>query len=728
MRLLLPLFLFAVAVLLVPAASAGDGIQLVPGTAVLLSNPNGGGGNGGNTSSTTSATTIFSPASYVDYKRAGGEPTVAVDRYAGGHDEAYACAPVGVPTFSHFWRSFNLGQTWRVPPHDPVFGKSPTSGVGSGGDCYLTVGSVTHNIFFSDLPLGCLTMNRSIDHGATFTEDPVACGLSPDAIDDREWHDADETASTQNVYMSFIHATSTSINLVRSEQDGAPGTFAIPTQNPCNFVTDLNGPQPDSTPTPCPDPMDVPLVRSGPIVVDKSPTSTFQHNLYIPFIRSRTGGFDAPFSLKLAKSTDQGRSWTRYTIADLGPHNPSYDFPSLTIDTAGNLYVGWVQDQSDNGGETDAYYAFSTDGGLTWSKPINITGESNDSAIFPWLVAGDPGQVDYVFYKSNSGLNPNVDGGQVWNVYFSQSQNALNTGANFKSVQISDHPNHVGAICNSGLGCPANSRNLLDFFTVDVDHLGAANVIWADDNNSRHDAFNKFSRQISGNSVFKSTPIGLTNLWPVIDHKVTDPPGDVQNADGLPTATACPSMDILAESDKQNGDLVTVNLTLGAPPSAAQALLCAGAAGNGGLCGAEWWSSSNPDPTTGGGPNDNFYIAFVDNPLDTAAPTPHVEAGRLNSLSATLSANEFHRVELGTGGTCVANPQPNFPNACTISMTASLTGLGIKSGAGMYSITPLSVYWIGNQNRPPGLRVPLGDTEEADVGAPYDDNGTGTTK
>jgi hypothetical protein len=189
-------------------------------------------------------------------------------------------------------------------------------------------------------------------------------------------------------------------------------------------------------------------------------------------------------------------------------------------------------------------------------------------------------------------------------------------------------------------------------------------------------------------------------------------------------------MDILKASDQLNGDLVTVNLTLGAPPSATQALLCAGVPGNGGLWGAEWWSSSNPDPTTGGGPNDNFYIALVDNPLDTTAPVPHVEAGRLNSLSATLSANEFHRVELGTGGTCVplSTPPAGFPNACTISVTASLSGLGIKSGAGMYSITPLSVYWIGSQNRPPGLRVPLGDTEEADVGAPYDDNGTGTTK
>ena len=61
-------------------ASADVTDTLISGTAVLLS-ATSSSGNGGNTSSTSSMTNIFSPASYVDYKRAGGEPTVVVDRY-----------------------------------------------------------------------------------------------------------------------------------------------------------------------------------------------------------------------------------------------------------------------------------------------------------------------------------------------------------------------------------------------------------------------------------------------------------------------------------------------------------------------------------------------------------------------------------------------------------------------------------------------------------------------
>src|SRR3954470_4164678 len=65
----------------VAIGAGGDGIELVPDTAVLLSQSSGGGGNGGNTGSTTSKTSIFAPSAYVDYKRLGGEPTVVIDRY-----------------------------------------------------------------------------------------------------------------------------------------------------------------------------------------------------------------------------------------------------------------------------------------------------------------------------------------------------------------------------------------------------------------------------------------------------------------------------------------------------------------------------------------------------------------------------------------------------------------------------------------------------------------------
>ena len=777
------LAILASSLLFAPGAPAGDGgiTELVPGTAVLLSQSGGGGGNGGNTSSTSNYTNIFAPSAYVDYKRLGGEPTVVVDRYpftpgqfgnAGTtnqyRDLGYYSVPLGLGTYSFFFKSEDLGQTWRLPLHDPVAGRIPTQGPG-GGDSHQAVGDVTHKVFFLDLPGPCETMNVSADLGDTWRTDPMGCGTNLGAVDDRQWVDTDEAYSgpggpSQNVYVSFIQVfdlTGTvppwpTLALARSQHDGDTGTFA--TDSTCNLLTGAGGgnqsppanpnPVADDLETACPDPSDNKLWIAGPVKADKEGYSgrpTPSHRVYIPFMRAATFSGGSPWELYVAISTNGGDTWHRRHIATR-VNNPANIFPQLTIDRGGNLYYTWSEERTP-GDEQDVYYAYSTTGGETWSQPIPLTQETGDSAVFPWMVAGDPGQVDIVYYKSNSGLNSNVSfvdangnacpdpqseegctgahpNPTVWNVYFGQSQNALNTGSNFKSVQISDHPIHTGSVSTGGLGGEAD-RSLLDFLTVDVDHLGAANVAWADDNNSRRDTRNKFARQISGNSVYKNQTIGLQQSWPIRDHAVSDPGGDVRNAEGLPVT--CPTMDVLSSSTQRSGDLLTLSMTLAAPPSGALAAACTPAGATGALWGAEFWASSTATSSFGGGPNANFYLAYRDNQGDVTMPPPGVEAGRLDAY--TFVTNEFHREEAGTpgtpGGTCFS-PLP--PTPCTLTMTASLSGLGIKSGAGLYSITGGSFYFFGGEEPFPATRVPMGFSNQADVTAPLDDNGTGTTK
>ena len=572
------------------------------------------------------------------------------------------------------------------------------------------------------------------------------------SIDDRPWLAVDELRpdGTKKVYDSFIDYTdiaNPTLAVAISNEDGTPGTYA---DGPCNVATVNAPPASDATPTPCPDPFDKMLQVAGPTVVDVYRT----HNVYIPFIRGTSilPGLTAgpPWSLWVARSTDGGNTWTRSQVAVLGDHNPSNIFPEMTLDKGGNLYFTWSQSQgpiedvsggSGFFGEQDVYYAFSTNLGATWSKPIDLTNETGDSAVFPWMVAGDPGQVDLVYYKANNGLNSNVDfvdangnpcsndspappectsqanpNPSVWNVYFAQSQNALNTGPNFKSVQITDHPNHLGQICTLGLAC-SGDRSLADFISVDVDHLGAANVVWTDTNNSHGDGRIKFARQIAGNSVFSGQNISLQSSWPIYDHSVTDPLGDVTDAAGLPEGP-CPGMDVLKATTSRSGDLLTVALTLNGPPTAGAAVAC-GAGATGGLWGAEFWAS--------GTPNDNFYIAYKDNPADGSSAA---EAGRVSGISPTETSNEFKRVEAGTASACVpvATPPVGAPMACTISITASLSGLGIKPGAGLYSVTGLSTYLFGSGTSIPDTRVALGVSNQADSTAALDQNGTGTTK
>ena len=99
----------------------------------------------------------------------------------------------------------------------------------------------------------------------------------------------------------------------------------------------------------------------------------------------------------------------------------------------------------------------------------------------------------------------------------------------------------------------------------------------------------------------------------------------------------------------------------------------------------------------------------------------------VNSVSPAFSHDEFHKYEDGSpvGGTCFATTPPTGP--CTVVMTASLAGLGIKSGSVLDSLSGLSLYFLGTEQQPPGLRVPLGNSSQADATAPFDYNGTGTT-
>jgi hypothetical protein len=770
-RSALPLVAAIVAAVFLPAVARGDGgaVELVPDTAVLLAKvSSGGGGNGGNTSSASSATNIFAPASYVDYHEIGGEPTTVVDRYpfaagsfGGGptyRDLVYVSNPLGVgfPGFSEFYKSSDGGTTFRVPSHNPFFTEPTGTEESGGGDSHHAVGEVTHSVFLIDLSGGCVTMNISRDLGETFSSNKLGCEANPGAIDDRQWVATDETAPDgQDVYLNFNNDTGCiatsepgcSLVFVKSTNDGGTNTAADFAASPCNAFTQtaIPGATSDDEPTACPDPTDPDLWISGPVVVDKS-NSARRHTLYIPFERQVGGNF----VIYLAKSTDLGETWTRHPVANVGPHDAANIFPQLTIDTAGNLYYTWSQttgnpDAANGGGETDAYYTYSTDGGATWATPIDITKETGDSAVFPWMVAGSPGQVDLVLYKANSGLNPNIafydangnpcnegDAGckpntTVWNTYFGQSQNALNTGANFKLVQISDHPIHTGGVCTGGLSCdssPQANRDLLDFLTIDYDHTGAAYTTWADDNNSRHDTRQFFSRQLSGASILKGQNIAAMNAYPITDHAVTDPAGDVFDATGAPEVS-CPAMDILGTNAQRTGDLLTVTMTLNAPPTSLAAITCSKASATGGLWGAEFWAASNPVGNTAIYNNDNFYIAYRDNPADGG---PGVEAGAINSISPTFTHDEFNRYEPATPtaatGTCFAALPPT---PCTVVITASLTGLGVKAGSILASVSGFSVYYFGSEQQPPGLRIPLGTSNLADAATPFDVNGTGTT-
>ena len=104
----------------------------------------------------------------------------------------------------------------------------------------------------------------------------------------------------------------------------------------------------------------------------------------------------------------------------------------------------------------------------------------------------------------------------------------------------------------------------------------------------------------------------------------------------------------------------------------------------------------------------------------------------MDDINVTITSTEFdpdNSTPGFPGGTCAfPGPitPPVTPTTCTITFTVDLGAMGVKSGDGLYSITPLSVYLTGRAR--PSIGVHPGNSEQADAGTAFDITGTGTAK
>ena len=153
--------------------------------------------------------------------------------------------------------------------------------------------------------------------------------------------------------------------------------------------------------------------------------------------------------------------------------------------------------------------AVSKDRGESWSKPAQVN-KAPKTTTFPWIVAGDPGRIDIVYYGTSvAGPSPEeVPDSATWRVYMAQSLNAL--GAKPSFIESTATPSiHRGKICTSGTGCAAGTRDLLDFFQVDVDRQGLANIAYTDnlntppDGSDPHQEWITFVQQKDGTKLVK---------------------------------------------------------------------------------------------------------------------------------------------------------------------------------------------------------------------------------
>ena len=413
-----------------------------------------------------------------DFSATSGEPIIKVDK----QDRIFVTSPFGLSnTMSLLWRSDDGGRTF-IPlggpaPRDAVFGPG-------GGDTDVDFDD-RNRLYYVDLSGACVTAAVSEDGGNTFPPERtnhVTCVSDSNpgaAIDDRQWiaavGDGTAYATWRNLQGGNFWMFKTTDGGRTWDKGRRLGTVG----------------------------------QSGPLRVDKTKR------------RVVVGGEEkeATFLYQIYYNGNPGTSIRMFRVMDIEGSAPvvndlpiysmqngpiSNVFPVLAVDTAGNLYAAWSESGGPSGTSHRVFMATSTDRGNTWSPRKQVSALTGTN-IMPWLVAGDPGRANVVWYRSTLPNNPNNLANQ-WQIYMAQTLNAFDASPTFTTVPVSQNLVHRGEICTAGLTCDATARDrsFLEYPSVWIDSKGAAVVTYNDKTNQSEGPYVMVAKQKTGPSLYAS--------------------------------------------------------------------------------------------------------------------------------------------------------------------------------------------------------------------------------
>ncbi|HJQ24729.1 MAG TPA: sialidase family protein [Blastocatellia bacterium] len=415
----------------------------------------------------------FSNNTLADFSATSGEPMIRVDK----QDNVFISSPFGLSTtVSLLWRSSDGGRSF-MPMGTPIIRDSATAP--GGGDTDQDVDD-NNWFYFVDLSGACITAAVSTDGGNTFPPErtnSIVCVSDENpgaAADDRQW-----VAAIGNgvAYVTWRNLTGSNFWLFKTTDGGL-------TWDKGRLVGTVSG--------------------GGPLRVDKQVRRVTVNGVEKDAVILYQL-FDRGTNLRVFRIMDF-LDGSPMKVDDLSIVNPGVSvtnvIPTLAVDRAGNLYASWSQTAS------SIWMASSTDRGQTWSPPRRVSPPTlTGTNIMSWIVAGDPGRVDVVWYRSPVAGNP-VDNNSVWDVYMAQSINVLDASPTFTTVKVSQNIIHRGQICLDGLNCdlavPMQDRSFLEFPSVAIDSKGAAVITYNDNSNQVQGPYVMFAKQVSGPSLFAS--------------------------------------------------------------------------------------------------------------------------------------------------------------------------------------------------------------------------------
>lgn len=229
-------------------------------------------------------------------------------------------------------------------------------------------------------------------------------------------------------------------------------------------------------------------------------------NSEILFSRSLDGGTTFAFPLNISNNTG-GSS-----------------FPSIAADPSGTIYVVW-QDTTGSA-STELFFAKSTNGGVTFTNPVNLSNTS--AASTNPAVAVDPtGMIAVVWQERVGGNNEilfirSLDGGATFSAPLNVSNTAGNSaapditldggGGVFTAWQEASeifvvHSTDWGVTFSSGVNITNNSgKSLLPELAVEAD--GILHAAWMDNTPGNYDTL--YSQSTDGGQSFLA-PVNVSN-------------------------------------------------------------------------------------------------------------------------------------------------------------------------------------------------------------------------
>lgn len=389
----------------------------------------------------------------------------------------YGASENGLGAGTLAWTSADNGRHFAstLSPNDVSTGSDSTGEEAGlepgGGDTDVAVatapnGSGNYNAYVASLSLANIDVSTSTDNGATWSLNP-ATALP---IDDRPWIAATGASKVCISYLTAPGILLPQAGLHVQCSTDAGLTFPQVSDAYDTSTVGLNASQGGS--------------RTGNLTFDPSNPSYLYTVFAYENIEDNADPNAFLHNVGIAVSSDGGASWHDYPVRTNPDVTAKYDnqFVNVAVDTSGKVFVAY----SDNSG---VYYQYSKDHGQTFAAPIKAS-QGTDTAVMPWLAAGDAGRIDLVYYQAvGYAGNPETAPAEVaWKVMMMQGRASASQTPRLAYATVNPVVHH-GGVCEGGALCTGN-RDLYDDFGVKASPVtGRATIIYSDDqyqNDVRH--------------------------------------------------------------------------------------------------------------------------------------------------------------------------------------------------------------------------------------------------